>query len=75
MSKKFIQIKTNQMVYYDIQLEIGKDISEETASKLLNLDGETYDVETDEWYFLHNYLNHTSVVDWLEFEDVEVYKI
>lgn len=75
MSKKYIQIKTNQMVYYDLQLEIGKDISEEQASKLLSLDGETYNVETDNWYYLHEYLNHKNISDWLEFEDVEVYKV
>lgn len=73
MSKKIIWIKAEQIVSCAIGLEIGKEISEQEAEKLLKLDGDTYHEGDDEWYKLHEYLTPDTIYDWQDWDNVEVY--
>jgi hypothetical protein len=71
--RKHIWIEARQEVKYAIGLEIGKDISQEEADKLLEMDGGDFREGQDEWYKLQEYLTDDTVCDWYDLEDVEVY--
>lgn len=47
--KRFIQIYATEKITHDVSLEIGKDITEEEAKKLLAMEGFDYSCETKEY--------------------------
>jgi hypothetical protein len=73
MSRKHIWIRGTQEVTYAIGLEIGVDISQEEADKLLEMDGGDFSEPEDEWYKLQEYLTPDTACDWGDLDYVEVY--
>lgn len=70
--KKILWIEVSETVKRNIGLEIGEDISEEDAQELLDLHGDEFDMDSEEYPILDGYLG-TEISDSDGFFDVNIY--
>ena len=71
--KKYLHLYAEQVVKYGLSLQIGVDISEEKAQKLIELDGEDIVLDSDEHYLVEDYFNETFAYDYEDYENVNIY--
>lgn len=76
MSRKFVWIEAEQSIRYAVGFEIGVDISQEDADKLISLDMAGDDIKegSELWDEISQYLTADCVCDWGDLEMVEIYE-